>query len=945
MRDTICKFISLIVFAILFAIPYSSSAQTSGSIGGVVTDAADGSPLPGATIQVEGTSLGAVTDENGAYIILNVQVGTYNVTASYIGYDTKKQTGVKISVDQRTTVDFVLNVTSGIETEVIEIEAERKGIDVEQSGRLIESEQINNSGVRGINNIVSKTAGVVTDERGQNINIRGGRTNENIVIVDGVETTNPLDGTNRANVPNSLLQEIAVLTGGFGAEYGNVLSGVINVTTKSGSDIYTGGAEVITDEFAGDWAKTKSQGYNLYNASLGGPLIPTKNLAKVLNFYGSFERQYRQVETPSWIADQLPILMPNGVIENEEYSSYSYNGRLNINLMDLKGSKIPISLRGGFSINDIHNRFGIGANIIQNSARNPNVNTLDKQFFGRLIHNVSNKFFYEIQGNYFSSLRVQSDPIHGDDLYKYGDPAYNPGFTSLGQTYLSDPNTSFLGNQVGSVYRFYQKDDLSYIGGKLDATLAILTKKLGNHEIKFGGEYKYHTLRKIDVDAVAIADTSIQNIDDRWYGTNVGRLKGYGYPDLFDISGAQVMTGEDANAKNPITGGFYIRDKVSFSDFNFNGGIRVDFLDVNDLVLKSLTDFRGADGQIATDDDFEQSKMNISVSPRLGFSFPITDKTVLVAQYGKMVQLPPLDFLYITRKTLQKFLSAALQDVGENSSLEPAKLTQYEVGLKQQIGDYLNLGLTAFYKESTDLIGAGRFGEKVFFANTDFAIARGLDFYLSLRRINRLTVDIAYTLSYASGTGSDPNSKFSLANQSDEPLPQFVYALDYDQRHTGNINLDYRFGETDVPKGFLGHVLKNVGVNLLFQFNSGRPYTKTGPATTATGTQGDNFLSAKNEVYTDWVSRFDLKIDKGVNIWKTYVNFYAYVINLLNTEVVNAVFPGTGKPDDNGFINTPTGASRYANDPVFRSLWPERIKFRTNWGPPRQIRFGVSLSF
>ncbi len=137
--------------------------------------------------------------------------------------------------------------------------------------------------------------------------------------------------------------------------------------------------------------------------------------------------------------------------------------------------------------------------------------------------------------------------------------------------------------------------------------------------------------------------------------------------------------------------------------------------------------------------------------------------------------------------------------------------------------------------------------------------------------------------------------------------------MDYDQRHTGSINLDYRFGgREDVPKGFLGDILMNLGANILFSFESGRPYTKTDVSQTATGTSGDLFLSAKNEEYRNWNFRLDLRVDKTINIWKTNWNFYVYIINLLNSEIVNAVFNGTGKPDDNGFLQTETGASRYA---------------------------------
>ena len=271
MRDiTIFKILSLLLFALLYFTPINSFSQTTGSIGGRVVDASDNSPLPGASIKIEGSNQGAITNDNGEFVILNLDVGTYTLEASYIGYNTNRITGVKVSVDARTKADFELSSTL-IQTEVITVEAERKGIDVEQSGRLIESETIERQGTRGITNIVSQTAGVVQDERGDAINVRGGRDNETVIIIDGVVTNNPIDGSvSNANVANSLIQEIAVLTGGFGAEYGNVLSGVINVTTKGGTDVYSGSIEAITDEFAGDWMKTISQGYNLYNVSFGG---------------------------------------------------------------------------------------------------------------------------------------------------------------------------------------------------------------------------------------------------------------------------------------------------------------------------------------------------------------------------------------------------------------------------------------------------------------------------------------------------------------------------------------------------------------------------------------------------------------------------------------------------------------------------------------------------
>lgn len=956
--NTILKFVTLSVLFTLF-LSVTAYSQTTGSIGGQVVDE-NNKPLFLATVKVaEKSGLGAETDESGNFVILNVEVGTYTVEISYTGYAKQVISGVKISVDQRYNLGVVkMSTINEFSTGNIEVVAERKGIDVEQSGRQISQEQIENSGIRGITNLVSKTAGVVQDERGGQINIRGGRTSENSIIVDGVATTNPVDGSSNASVPNSLLQEISVLTGGFGAEYGNALSGVINVTTKSGTDIYSGSLEAQSDVLAGKWMKTKSQGYNLYNISFGGPLIPSKSLSRIINFYGSVERQYLGVSNPSWIAEQLfPDL---GVIPNFTKQQWSYSGRLSVNLNDLKNS-VPINLRFGATVTNTEQQRVLMSFIKENSFRNP-LQKIDNQlFYGRITHQVSSKFFYELQANYYSSKDVLSDPFFQDEWFKYGDTNYVPGLAPLsggpgqGSNLLADPLTGNVFRTPYSVYNNYDKKEISYIGGKIDATYALQTKKSGDHEFKFGGEYRYHTLRKANFGPVATAYNPIDTVtglpqlepQNLWFGRDV-LLNSYGY-DIKDQYGNQIVSAEDIEAKHPVVAAAYLRDKIDFGDFTVNAGVRMDYLDVATDVLIDPKDLIGADGELLTADDYKKSEANISFSPRLGFSFPVTDKTIFTAQFGKFVQMPPLDYLYVNKLAFKYFFTNSVQNVAENSALKPERLTSYEVGIKQQVGDYVNLGISAYYKETVDQIGAYRISGSstvpsgyALYYNSDFSTSRGVDFYLSMRRMNRLAVDVAYTLLYASGIGSDPNSKFSLAANPSGELPNVVFPLDYDQRHTGSINLDYRFGgQSDVPKGFAGKILQNLGMNVLFSFNSGRPYTVRQLPSTAFADDG-LALSTKNGIYRGWNLKIDARLDKTVPIWKTNWNFYIYCTNLLNTELINNVYGATGLPDDNGYLNTPTGN---AQDPNYKSNWYDRVRNISNWGAPRQVQFGVKVNF
>ena len=90
--------------AITFLMSFALS-QTTGKIRGTVTSA-DGQPLAGANVIVDGTTKGAATDGEGKYTILNVEAGSYSVTASYIGYQSSTESNVSVKVDLTTPLNF-----------------------------------------------------------------------------------------------------------------------------------------------------------------------------------------------------------------------------------------------------------------------------------------------------------------------------------------------------------------------------------------------------------------------------------------------------------------------------------------------------------------------------------------------------------------------------------------------------------------------------------------------------------------------------------------------------------------------------------------------------------------------------------------------------------------------------------------------------------------------
>lgn len=237
---------------------------TTGKIAGTVTGKADGSPLPGASVVVEGTSLGAAADLQGQFTILHVPPGTYTVQVYAIGYGKVRISDVRVYIDQTARLDVALEEET-IEMAEVVVVAERALIKpdvatsvVAVSDRDMEAMPINNvvsaiglqAGVRGgwsgplggaaqPSFVSNYSRGRVSVQGG--LNIRGGEGDNILVQMNGVTLRDPRNNEPITRIPLSSVKEISVERGGFNAEYGQVRSGIVNIVTKEGDrQRYTG---------------------------------------------------------------------------------------------------------------------------------------------------------------------------------------------------------------------------------------------------------------------------------------------------------------------------------------------------------------------------------------------------------------------------------------------------------------------------------------------------------------------------------------------------------------------------------------------------------------------------------------------------------------------------------------------------------------------------------
>lgn len=224
------RIIKYTLMLFIFILPASVMASTTGKIAGIIKDASTGEPLPGVNVVVEGTMLGAASDLDGFYVILNIPPGQYTLNVSMVGYATAIVREVRVNIDQTTSIDIDLREETLESGETITVVAQRPVIerDVAASRANLSSEEIKNIPVVAVSNVIGLQAGI------EGLEIRGGGLDQVAFMVDGITLRDERDNTPYTAISFTSVEEIQIQAGGFNAEYGNIRSGIVNFVTKEG---------------------------------------------------------------------------------------------------------------------------------------------------------------------------------------------------------------------------------------------------------------------------------------------------------------------------------------------------------------------------------------------------------------------------------------------------------------------------------------------------------------------------------------------------------------------------------------------------------------------------------------------------------------------------------------------------------------------------------------
>jgi outer membrane receptor protein involved in Fe transport len=874
----------VLVAALLLLPPARVLAGTTGKVAGKVLDAQTKEPLVGVNVLIVGTTLGAASDINGDYYILNIAPGTYELKASAVGYAPVSVKDVVVSVDQTTRIEFHLQSRT-VEISDVTVTATRPIVqrDLTSTVATVGSGQLSKLPVEDVAAVVNLQAGVVDGH------FRGGRSNEVKYMIDGVAVNDVFSGNYAMEAEVNSIAEIQVLSGTFNAEYGEALSGVVNQVTKNPGDTYTG----ELSGYSGDYVSAHSSKFKTIASDLPVGNFPALRKPSVF-FHGASPAKLYNLQGS--LSGPVPFtggLLSFYITGRKYYDEGYIYGRRIFNPSDSSnfsgndpskwyigatgdGKLVPMAYQDHRSLQGkLILKVGTGKGIVlsgfyqyqkyrdydQQFLLNPDgdYTKFQKSFLGSGSYTqvFNDAMFVDLTGSIFTSdfkQYVYPDPI---------DPPTDPaaaGLVYVDPRYVNPQRMQDAGANAfltGGTQNWHFNHNTRTIMGKVDFTAQVTPI----HQVKAGVETDFHRLEYKDYQIHVDASSNF--------------IPTLPVPGNFDFN---------YYVNHPRQFAVYVQDKIELSYMVVNIGLRYDYFQPDGQYLLYPDRIAELDTLAPPYPSayFGRASAKSQVSPRLGISYPITDKGALHFSYGHFFQIPPFEYLYKNPNFRIPLTGSFPEFIGStigNANLEPQRTTMYEIGLQQELTPELGLTVTGYYKDIRNLLGIAvhikndfkKFGEYV---NLDYGAVKGFTISLEKRFLNGFGANIDYTLQFADGNASDPNDDFNKA-QASPPIDvnKQLVPLSWDRRHSLNATITL-----GTPSDFIASVVGRLG--------SGLPYTPT-YLNQRTGLENSDNMPLFYQV--------DLYLTKYFTIGTYNLSVFAKVYNLFDTENEINVFGDTGR--------------------------------------------------
>ncbi len=914
----------LFLLLISVMVPAMVFAATTGKIAGTVTDAKTGEPLPGVNVVIQGTTMGAATNLEGYFSILNVPPGNYTLKATYIGYTTTTVQNVKVDIDLTTTVNLEL-ASEVIEGEEVTVVASRPVVvqDISSSQTNIESEQVEALPIQRTSEVVDVQAGVL------GLEIRGGDAGQMAFMLDGVTLRDERTNQPLTNVSMSSIKAVKVQTGGFNAEYGNVRSGVVNVVTREGDrDRYSGTIRIdyspaaqkhfgsspyeadsywnrpyLDDAVA--WTGTGSEGswtgegpnaypnFNGWNEVARQTLTdddPTNDLTPwaAQRVYKFQHRKQGDVEDPDYIIDggfggPIPFI---GSKLGDLRFFLSHKRERNYLLIPMarpyyQDQTTQLKLTSNIS-DDI--KLTLSATYGEVNSVNNNNNGLS----GYLRSPAS--VAYRVSGN-----RYAEGIVYGFDYYCPTD-IYNHSFAAkvthtlssntfhelslerVGVLYRTEPRAM---RDTSSVYQFgnsYFVDEAPFgfmplpSSGINGMRMGVGMSNSRDYSKIFTNSARWDLTSQVNQNnQVKLGLEAVFNDHQVDYGS-------------IDITLPSGRPWYEWN-KNPVRAAAYIQDKIEFKGLIANLGVRMDVSDANDQWYDLPVynrDFFSSNYSEDLEDEVpkEDTSTKVYFSPRLGISHPITINSKLYFNYGHFRSMPEAERLY----TVTRYTDSSVGRIG-NPNLDLSRTVAYELGYEHNILNQFLVRVAAYYRDIANQPNWVRYissDNKVSYlraADNNYEDIRGFELSLERRMGQWVTGIVNYTYMvstsgyfgrlqrYENPSDQRAYDRYNIYQEKPIPRPYF------------KANLAVRSPEEFGPS-VLGHnVFGDLLTSIKFFWRQGSYFTWTGGANVPGVVYNTKYPDAYN---------LDLRISKRFRIRDQFnVEFYINVNNALNNKTLS----------------------------------------------------------
>jgi len=919
-------------------------AQT-GTLRGVVTDQENGEPLPGASIVIVGTYLAAVTDFDGRYVIKEIKPGDYSVKVQTMGYGTKQFNDITINLSKSTVLDVELSAAKEM-LQTITVVGRKSQVDLEKASSEITftTEDIENLNVRDVKELIGMQAGVTKTQDG--LQIRGARVYETEYIVDGVSAQDPLAGTGfGVNVASSSIQQLELITGGAGAEYGGGSSGVINTKIREAGDKFDISGSYQRD-FFGSSSESTSFNTEIAEISMGLP-IPGTN--KKLTLFANAT----MFITDTYFGKEANQLYSSLVANSTTWAPRQQNSFTNTFKVGWKvkpGVKLTVTNQHSLNINQNSRSLQIvGFDAIltpgfqyarSNNLDNATTYTHQSNLLAiNYNHLLSTKWGLQMSvGHLFTNLRADangrpfregtvSQIYDEDEINTYPIGIFNRN-DPQGIIYTLPGNGLVNNGGITPIWHDHYAEEI---------TIKAKTNYFPNktHKFSFGLEHVFQEYQWADVSRP-------------WVGAPIKLNDSTFTPSI------SVGSSNDIWFVQPQKGGIFVQDQINYKGVIATIGLRMNYWAPGKFADDAINDPNSPVIDQVRQDYLEKTipfaglRWKARLLPRLNVSFPVTANNVLYFSYGHSMRTPHPRFMYAGLNPVyldQSFLS----NLG-NPDIDPEVNVSYEIGFKTLITSDLGMSVAAYNNNRFDYIVArrvivkdqtGRPVTKTMYINQDYAKITGIEVSLNWRIGKHFSTFANVGYQVARGkSNSARESSLQIAQNGEVALTSEQY-LAWDRPWKVSAGVTFN-PDTSM------RVLHGLRIFWDFNYTSGYRYTpqiKTGENDLGRPIYEPDlsqYLQAKASPWfnSDIKMSYQIRIGKG----KGGIIFSLEMRNAFNNKNAQIINPVTGRAYEYG-DDVPTSwrdPRPEFNGPQEQGLDPRNP---ARYLAPRQILWGLAFKF